>query len=200
MKWRGRWYFIKSWKKIFLTYSVLEKSAYHLIVTISVEPPTYLSGQLLHFLRTRLFFFQGAMGNSGSWDSFVYLVAFRRAAFEWREKYLQQNRRPILEPVLKPRFVGLCFLHLLINLYAFLLYLYVILIKFFYALTYIYLNVYIFFSPDRLSIKTKFLTRDTHYLIQFLTSQPFFGPRHSFTITTITVQFSIIPILFFHQY
>ncbi len=41
MKWRGRWYFIKPWKKFFLTYSVLKKSAYHLIVVISVELPTY---------------------------------------------------------------------------------------------------------------------------------------------------------------
>ncbi len=45
MKWRARWYFIKPWKKIFPTYSVLEKSAYHLIVAISVELPTYISQQ-----------------------------------------------------------------------------------------------------------------------------------------------------------
>ncbi len=42
MKWRGRWYFIKPWKKNFPTYSVLEKSAYHLIVAISVELPTLI--------------------------------------------------------------------------------------------------------------------------------------------------------------
>ncbi len=34
-----RWYFIKPWKNFFPTYSVLEKSAYHLIVAISVELP-----------------------------------------------------------------------------------------------------------------------------------------------------------------
>ncbi len=42
MKGRGRWYFIKPWKKLFPTYSVLEKSVYHLIVAISVELPIYL--------------------------------------------------------------------------------------------------------------------------------------------------------------
>ncbi len=39
MKWRARWYFIKPQKKFFPTYSVLEESAYHLIVAISVELP-----------------------------------------------------------------------------------------------------------------------------------------------------------------
>ncbi len=43
MKWRARWYFIKPWKKFFPTYSVLEKSVYHLIFAISVELPLYFN-------------------------------------------------------------------------------------------------------------------------------------------------------------
>ncbi len=43
MKWRGRWYFIKSWKNFFPTYLVLEKSADHLIEAISVELPIYMT-------------------------------------------------------------------------------------------------------------------------------------------------------------
>ncbi len=34
---------MKPWKKFFPTYSVLEKSVYHLIVAISVELPRFIS-------------------------------------------------------------------------------------------------------------------------------------------------------------
>ncbi len=60
MKWRVRWYFIKPWKNFFPTYSVLEKSAYHLIVAISEELPTYMYTRRVLKARLLIFFSRAA--------------------------------------------------------------------------------------------------------------------------------------------